>query len=226
MTTTRSAQTPPSLSDSAPQILATEHWGLLSGRALLWNDAAARTSVFLNVLSASVVGLALVADATDFGEGFALFALVLFPLVLFLGLTTFARLMRINVDEALHVTAMNRLRHGYMDIAPELAPYFTSKWHDDVVSVNASMTLSEAQPRHWLDVFATAPMVIATIDAIIAAAGSALIAGRLGASTAGHIAVGAAVLVATWAGLFAVQIRIWMRAEAALETRFPRPAED
>jgi hypothetical protein len=49
-------------------ILATEHWSLLGTRSLIWNEAMSRTTVFLTVLSASIVALALLADATGFGR--------------------------------------------------------------------------------------------------------------------------------------------------------------
>jgi hypothetical protein len=39
------------------------------------------------------VALALVAQATAFGEGFAMFALLILPVVLFLGVATFVRLV-------------------------------------------------------------------------------------------------------------------------------------
>ena len=38
-------------------ILATEHWSLLGTRSLIWNEAMSRTTVFLTVLSASIVAL-------------------------------------------------------------------------------------------------------------------------------------------------------------------------
>jgi hypothetical protein len=48
-------------------ILATEHWSLLGTRSLIWNEAMSRTTLFLTVLSASIVALALLADATGSG---------------------------------------------------------------------------------------------------------------------------------------------------------------
>jgi len=48
-------------------ILATEHWSLLATRSLIWNEAMSRATVFLTVLSASIIVLALLADATGFG---------------------------------------------------------------------------------------------------------------------------------------------------------------
>ena len=75
------------------QILTTEHWSLLSTRALSWNEAFSRATMFLSVLSGAVVALALVAQATAFGEGFVTFALLILPVVLFVGVTTFMRLV-------------------------------------------------------------------------------------------------------------------------------------
>lgn len=75
------------------QILTTEHWSLLSTRALSWNETCSRTAAFLAALSGAGVALALVAQATAFGEGFAMFALLIPPVVLFFGVATFARLV-------------------------------------------------------------------------------------------------------------------------------------
>ena len=63
-------------------ILATEHWSLLGTRSLIWNEAMSRATVFLTVLSASIIALALLADATGFGPHTTTLALVLLPVVL------------------------------------------------------------------------------------------------------------------------------------------------
>jgi hypothetical protein len=101
----------------AAAILATEHWSLLGTRSLLWNEAMSRTTVYLTVLSASIIALALLADATGFGRQTATLALVLLPVVLFLGMATYVRLVQINTEEVKTVLAMNRLRHA------------TCRWH-------------------------------------------------------------------------------------------------
>src|SRR3712207_6746170 len=102
------------------QVLATEHWSLLATRSMLWNESFSRTGMFLTVVSASVVGLALVGQAADFGKDFRVFALLLLPLVLALGLGTFLRASDINDEETILVAGMNRLRHAYLALAPEL----------------------------------------------------------------------------------------------------------
>ena len=67
------------------QFLATEHWSLLATRGLGWTEIYNRAGMFLNVLSAAVVALALVAQATDFGQGFRVFSYLVLPVVLFVG---------------------------------------------------------------------------------------------------------------------------------------------
>ncbi len=64
--------------------------------------------MFQSVLSAAVIALALVAEASAFGSGFTASALVVLPVVLFLGLTTYVRLVAINHDETRWVLGMNR----------------------------------------------------------------------------------------------------------------------
>jgi hypothetical protein len=73
------------------------------------------------------VALALLADATGFGRRAPTFALVILPTVLFIGVTTYGRLIQINRDEKQTVLAMNRLRNGYLS----MRPYFTASPYDD-----------------------------------------------------------------------------------------------
>src|SRR4029453_15397353 len=61
---------------NALPILMTEHWSLLGARSLVYTEAMSRTSIFVASLAGSVVALALVSQATDFGDGFIAFALV------------------------------------------------------------------------------------------------------------------------------------------------------
>src|SRR6266567_3556524 len=74
------------------QILSTEHWSLLASRSLAWNESFSRAGMFLTTLSGAIVALALVAQASAFGEGFTLFALVILPIALFIGVATVMRL--------------------------------------------------------------------------------------------------------------------------------------
>jgi hypothetical protein len=119
----------------AIQILATEHWSLLASRSLAYNEAFTRGGMFLAFLSMSFVALALLAQAMSFGAEFLPVAAVVLVFDLVIGLTTYFRINGANVDDLRAVHGMARIRHGYTQIAPIAAPYFTSATHDDMASV-------------------------------------------------------------------------------------------
>ena len=105
---------------SALQILATEHWSLLATRSLTYTESLGRVSMFLAILSGAVIALALVAQADHFGPTFISIAILMLAVVLFAGIATIARLMSLNRDDYRWVIGMNRLRHAYLEMHPEL----------------------------------------------------------------------------------------------------------
>ena len=117
------------------QLLATEHWSLLATRSLAWSESFSRASWFVTVVSAAVVALALMANTTDFGLGFRLFALLVIPLLVVIGVATVHRLVQLNAEDVELVIGMNRLRRGYLDLAPELEPYFVTGHTEDVAGI-------------------------------------------------------------------------------------------
>jgi hypothetical protein len=152
------------------QMLATEHWSLLATRSMSWNEAFSRASMFLTLLTGAVVALALVAQATNFGEGFVLFALLVLPVTLFIGLATFVRLIEINNEDYVWVRGMNRLRAAYLAIDPELAPSFITGTSEDAAGIFRSFgSRDENLNMGNLHGFVTTPTTIAFVDAMIAA---------------------------------------------------------
>ncbi|HEX7172213.1 MAG TPA: hypothetical protein VF365_06355 [Candidatus Limnocylindria bacterium] len=116
-------------------ILTTEHWSLLSARSLAYNEAFVRCGMFLTFLSMSFVALALFSSAMSFGDDFLTVAAVLLAFDFIIGLTTYARIIGANLDDMRAVHGMARIRHGYTQIAPLVAPYFTTAIHDDPAGV-------------------------------------------------------------------------------------------
>src|SRR5947209_20306990 len=102
------------------QILATEHWSLLATRTLTYNEALSRVTIFLAILSGALIALALVAQADHFGRTFISIAIPMLAVVIFAGITTIARLMALNRDDYRWVIGMNRLRHAYLGLHPEI----------------------------------------------------------------------------------------------------------
>jgi hypothetical protein len=190
----------------AAAITATEHWSLLGTRSLIWNEAMNRATVFLTVLSASIIALALLADATGFGPQTTTLALVLLPVVLLLGIATYVRLVQINNEEFKLVLAMNRLRHAYLRIEPGLEPYFSTGHHDDERGLVATYMLDHPS-RRWLLVHfvINTPTIVATVDAALAAAIAVLVLQAAEAATAAVVAGGAVAFLGVWGGLMPLQ---------------------
>jgi hypothetical protein len=213
------------LGPSAATILATEHWSLLAARSLIWNEAMSRATVFLTVLSASIIALALLADATGFGSHTATLALVLLPVVFLLGIAAYARLVQINTEEFQLVLAMNRLRHAYLEIEPGLERYFTTGHHDDERGMIATYML-DGPSRRWLLVhfLVNTPTIVATVDAAVAAAGVVLLLEVAEASRVAVVAGGIVAFVVVWGVLFRFQLHT-LAPLRDKTPRFPTPPD-
>ena len=214
------------LGPHAPAILATEHWSLLGTRSQIWNEALNRATVFLTVLSAAIIALALLADATGFGPHTTTLALVLLPVVLLLGIATYVRLVQINDEDAKLVLAMNRLRHAYLQIEPGLEPYFTTGHHDDERGLLATYNMGDRPSRRWLSAYylINTPTIVATVVAALAAAIAVLVLQAVEAPRAAVVAAGVVAFLALWGGLMPLQ-RQSMDPLRDTTPRFPTPPD-
>jgi hypothetical protein len=184
-----------------------------------------RATVFLTVLSASIIALALLADATGFGSQTRTLALVLLPVVFFLGVAAYVRLVQINTEEFQLVLAMNRLRHGYLEIEPSLERYFTTGHHDDERGVITTYML-EGISRRWLTAhfLVNTPTIVATVNAALAAAVLVLLVQLGNAPRAVEVAAGVASFVVVWVVLQSFQLQA-LRPLRSTTPRFPTPPE-
>jgi hypothetical protein len=165
--------------------------------------------------------LALVADASGFDDQFAIFALVLFPIVLFLGVATHVRIVQIALEDVYLVRAMNRMRRAYIDHAPEIRRYFTTGVSDDAAGVWRTYRLGRPEPRHhWGQVLLGAPTIIATLNAVIATVGTGAVVKYLGGSGVTVVLLCFGSFVAVWTALFSLQLRAFRTARQS-EPRFP-----
>jgi len=168
------------------QILSTEHWSLLASRSLAWNESFSRAGMFLTTLTGAIVALALVAQASAFGDGFTLFALVILPIVLFIGVATYMRLGVANYHEAMCVIGMNRIRAAYLELAPDLERYFVMSAHDDQHGIGITMGVQPGGAITWIgQIIAGTPTVVMILNSALAGAIAAIAALRLGAVPSG-----------------------------------------
>ena len=205
------------------QLLTTEHWSLLATRSLSWNESFARAGMFLTLLTGAVVALALVAQATSFGSGFTTFALLLLPVVFFVGSSTFVRLNEINEEDLTWVKGMNRLRRAYLEIDPGIEPYLITGWTEDLVGVlrtfgapGGSGIQRPSRRGNVMHAFVTTPVMILIVNCVVAAVMVGLVIAQFGMSTELAAVAAVAAFVVTFAAFSAYGARkaaFWMGSE-------------
>jgi hypothetical protein len=142
---------------------------------MIWNEIFTRTGMFLTTVSAAVVALALIAQATGFDDRFQVFALGILPVVLLLGIATLIRLGDAMEEEVMLIVGMNRLRNAYLRHAPDLAPHFIMAHHDDLGTLMQGVS-HEARVRPSR-VLSGTPVMVAVIDSVLAGVLAAVIVG-------------------------------------------------
>ncbi|GAB3442004.1 hypothetical protein GCM10027517_18650 [Phycicoccus ginsengisoli] len=171
------------------QVLATEHWSLLATRSMTWSEVMSRITIHLTVTSASLVVLALVAQATGFGTGFRVMAIGLAAYSLVLGTLTAARVHNASQDDAAMVLGMNRLRAAYLELDPGIAPYLVAGTTNDVEGLMQSYLMG-ARRSMLSHVAASTSMFMNAVNAMVAGTLGALVAYAAGAGAAVTVAAG------------------------------------
>lgn len=205
------------------QILSTEHWSLLASRSLAWNESFTRAGMYLSTLSAAMVALGLIAGVSGFEDAFFAFAFVILPVELFIGVGTVARMAASNYHDAMAVYGMNRIRGAYLEIAPELAPYFVMGTHDDPAGIGITMAMRPGTPMA-VHIVAATPFLINILNCVVSGAIAALVALRVLRLDLAPVLL-AAIIVALL--VFAVQSVIARReisqGQALVQPMFPTP---
>jgi hypothetical protein len=200
------------------QLLATEHYSLLASRSTTQNELLVRIAIFLTLVSASVVSLALVGQATDFDGRFDAFTIVLFSIVLLVGTLTLLRVQNGSEEDQAFVIGMNRLRAAYAELDPGIDRYFITSTHDDDRGISQTYTYFPHNTWH-VQLFASSWMFILVVDAVVASVLAGLVANAAGAPGA-VIAIASAVVgicyLAAWVWLFVRRITAWERQYEAL----------
>ena len=197
------------------QLLATEHWSLLASRSTTQNELLVRIAIFLTLVSASIIALALVGQAADFDGRFDAFAIVLTSILLLVGSLTMLRVANASDEDMAYVIGMNRLRAAYAELAPGIDRYFVAFRYDDERGITQTYAYfphgsSLAQP------LASSLMVILVVNAVVAGVLAGLIASAaLGSAVA--IAIAAALVGVSY---FAAWIRRLMRRFNVLRSEY------
>jgi hypothetical protein len=160
-------------SPAAATFATTEHFNLQTARAMTISEANGRASIFLAALSSNLIALAFVGQMSRLGTAFYAFALILLPVLAFIGTVTFVRLVQSSIEDIAYAERIGRLREFYVRVAPELEPY--------VVVVRAARPASTTAADHrgpsaWQLTLTAAGMVGVVNSVVVAAcAGLALV---------------------------------------------------
>src|ERR1700730_4322614 len=207
------------------QNLATEHGSRLSTRSFTYTELCSRVSMFLTVLTGAVVSLAPISQADRFGTTFVLISILVLSVVVFFGVATIVRLAGLNRDDMRWVIGMNRIRHAYLELHPELEPYFVTGQHDDIRGIFLTLGLDSLPNRSRLMVLhgvQTLPGMLSVVVSVVAGALGALVVVAVTGSP--EPAVAAAIVGFL---LSVVAFYFWgtrtVRYRTVLEPRFPQP---
>jgi hypothetical protein len=208
--------------DSAPAVAAslgarlgpaatfatTEHFNLQTARAITVSEANGRAGIYLAALSSNLIALAFIGQMSRLGVAFYAFALILLPVLAFVGVVTFLRLVQSSIEEIAYAHRIGLLRGFYLRVSPELEPYLV------VVrgtSSTAPFSGEGLAPSAW-QLTLTAAGMVAVINSVVVAACVGLVLEAAGVDVlAVPIACGAVVGVAA----FSLQERHHRRASAA-----------
>ncbi len=207
------------------QILSTEHFSLLSQRSLVYNEAFVRVGMFLTFMSMSFVALALLSGAMQVDQTFLLIATIVLGFDLIVGVATAIRVRAANGEDLLAVQAMARVRHGYLQLAPETEPYFSTGTHDDVAGTLMAYGAGDSRSirTDLLYGLSTSGGMLILILAVLAGTFGAVTALAMGGSGMIPFATGFVVAVATLAIGVRWAYRGATRNQQRLTVRFPTP---
>ena len=192
----------------AATFATTEHFNLQTARALTVSEANGRASIYLAALSGNLIALAFVGQMSLLGAEFYAFALILLPVLAFMGVVTFLRLVQSSIEDIAYANRIALLRSFYLRVAPELEPH--------LLAVPGTRS---ASPQHWgqpapsaWQLTLTSAGMVAVINSVVVGACAGL---ALGATGVHSVAIPVAVGAVVGAAAFSLQERHHRRARDA-----------
>lgn len=186
------------------QLLATEHWSLLASRSSTQSEMLSRIGMFLTLVSAGLVSLALVGQATGFADPFPAFAIAVLLIVNLVGVLTQVRVTNVSMEDLMFVVAMNRLRAAYAELDPGIVPALMASRFDDLAGIQ--QTYYFLSPKRGVSQVAGSSMLfIIAVNSALLGLLVAISTGLLGGTVLAAAIIGGVVGlvffgVSTWLG--------------------------
>ena len=218
----QSERLPLELDPRLVSIMTTEHYNLQTSRSMTIAEANGRASLFVGAVSSGLVALALVGQIAQLGTAFLVFCMVVLPTLFFMGLLTFERVLQVGKADLTYARGMNRIRHLYLEYAPQMQPYFILSTHDD-----GEETLhQEAMHASWVQGFLTMAGMIAMINGVLAGSFGAVLLASFALPLWACATGGVVVFLVSVVLHQRYQHRQWIHLEHSLPVHFPSQAHE
>jgi hypothetical protein len=191
----------------AATFATTEHFNLQTARALTVSEANGRAAIFLAALSSNLIALAFIGQMSRLGEPFYAFALILLPVLAFVGAVTFLRLVQCSIEDIAFAHRIALLRSYYLRESPELEPYLVV-----LVRARSAAPHGERLAAGAWQLTLTAAGMVAVVNSVVVAVCAGLV---LVAAGVHSLAIPAAVGAVVGAGAFTLHERHHRRVLAA-----------
>ncbi len=211
---------PLELTSQLVAIMTTEHYTLQTGRSMTIAEANGRASLFVGAVSSGLVALAFVGQLSHLGTAFFVFSLVVLPTLFFMGLITFERVLQSGSADVIYARGINRIRHLYLEYAPQMQPYFVLSSHDD-----SSLPIESLGARHrarW-QVFLSMAGMVAIINSVLAGSFVGLGLSAFSLPLVVTTSAGGVTFLASVGLHQRYQWRQWRQLERHLPVLFPSP---
>src|SRR5438874_5242485 len=152
------------LSSQLVTIMTTEHYNLRMALSMNTTEISGRSSLFVGTVSSALIALAFVGQVSHLGTAFFVFGLVVLAALVVMGLITFERVLESSNTQFMYAPGITRIRHLYLEYAPQMQPYFILSTHDDQEGTLGA----EAMQTSWWQVFLNTAGMIAVINSVLA----------------------------------------------------------
>lgn len=216
-----SEQTSTMTQDTKMQVFTTVHYNLQSARATTISESNGRAGIFMSTVSSTLIALGFVGQASNMGIAFSVFALVLFPALIFLGIATFDRVLQSSIEDTIYARGISRIYHYYSEIVPESADYFVQAMYDDRVSLMGSVGIRPSRWQHFLTI---AGMVSVVTSIVVGVWAGLLVQFLVAPSLWLVLVVGVAAFVLSAFVHYRAQVVGRRRGTGSIPVRFPGPS--
>jgi hypothetical protein len=192
--------------------LTTIHFTLQTQRVATINEANGRSALYLTAVSACLVALGFVAQASAFGTEFYLFAFILFAVLTVIGIITFTRVVQTGLEDMISARGIARIRRFYAEVSPGIERWLVLPIYDEI-----SAQHDEIGGGSRFQTLLTTASMVAVVTCALVGVLAGIVAFSLGGLPVSFTAIIGMAAFGVSARLhYRYQVRAWRDALAAL----------